>query len=267
MVQTRSGHIGYRDQLDRVRRFLDRVEGPHSSDVDFQDIMWWFFQHCWHLKDWVKHDPLARQDQKDQVKRAAEASALLLICRDICNGTKHLKLTDPSSGSGAAHSHVDMKITPGSGMPNEIDCVIDDGTGRLISGKQLARDCVGGRAMYKPACFSGGGSPRRRRRKARSKEARLRGRVTSVILRFDLTGEGSMAAGHQLSGTAQSQRHETPLCRRGVSERRPGMCPTLALLRRYSFWTFAGWSPSIAALARSKPRFSSSARIVYSTSG
>jgi hypothetical protein len=141
-VQTRSGHIGYRDQLDRVRRFLERVEGAHASDVAFQDIMWSFFQHCWHLKDWVKHDPLAHQGQKDKVKDAAHASALLLICRDMCNGTKHLKLESPRSGSGAAHSHVDMKITPGSGLPPKMDCFIDDGTGKQISGMQLARDCV-----------------------------------------------------------------------------------------------------------------------------
>ena len=141
-VQTRAGHIGYRHQLDRVRRFLARVEGGHASDVDFQDMIWSFFQHCWHLKDWVEHDPLASPTQKSAVKRAVHNSPLLLICRDMCNGTKHLKLDNPSSGTGAQHNHVDMKITPGSDHPAELDCLIDDGMGRLISGKQLARDCV-----------------------------------------------------------------------------------------------------------------------------
>src|SRR5258707_2105856 len=101
VVQTRTGHIGYRHQLDRVRRFRGYVEGPHANDVEFQDIMWSFFQHCWHLKDWVKHDPQALDAQKAAVKTAVHASALLSVCRDMCNGTKHLKLDDPSSGAGA----------------------------------------------------------------------------------------------------------------------------------------------------------------------
>ena len=42
-VQTRAGHIGYRDQLDRARRFLDRIEQPAANDVEFQDMVWAFF--------------------------------------------------------------------------------------------------------------------------------------------------------------------------------------------------------------------------------
>ena len=60
-VQARSGHVGYRDQLDRARRFLARVEGPHASDVDFQDMMWACFQNCWHIRDWVENDPLLKR--------------------------------------------------------------------------------------------------------------------------------------------------------------------------------------------------------------
>ena len=32
-VQVRAGHIGYRNQLDRMRRFLARVEGTHANDA------------------------------------------------------------------------------------------------------------------------------------------------------------------------------------------------------------------------------------------
>jgi hypothetical protein len=140
-VQTVSGNVGYRHQLDRVRRFLDRVEGPQASDVEFQDMMWAFFQNCWHLKDWVRNDPLASEVQKTAVIDKAHASALLTICRDLCNGTKHLGLDrKPSSGTGAAHHHVNITIT--SGESSTMDCVVKDGHGNLISGKQLARDCV-----------------------------------------------------------------------------------------------------------------------------
>jgi hypothetical protein len=140
-IETVAGNIGYRHQLDRVRRFLDRVEGPHASDVEFQDMMWAFFQNCWHLKDWVRNDPLASEAQKKSIIDQAHASALLGISRDLCNGTKHLKLDrKPSSGAGAAHHHVSITITPGES--SSMDCMVEDGHGNLISGKQFAHDSV-----------------------------------------------------------------------------------------------------------------------------
>ncbi len=146
-IQTKTGDVGYRDQLDRARRYLDRVLADYEglediNEVEFQDMMWSFFQHCWHVKDWLRNDPLASNSQKRAAIDLAERSGgPLLICRDLCNGTKHLKLTDPSSGAGAAHLYVDMNIVPERGR-FEIDCIIDDGHGTQISGKRLAVDCI-----------------------------------------------------------------------------------------------------------------------------
>jgi hypothetical protein len=79
--------------------------------------------------------------QKKAVIDQAQASALLGICRDLCNGTKHLGLDrKPSSGTGAAHDHVSITIIPGGS--STIDCIVQDGLGNPISGNQLARDCV-----------------------------------------------------------------------------------------------------------------------------
>jgi hypothetical protein len=58
----------------------------------------------------------------------------------MCNGTKHLRLDDPSSGAGARRSHVDTRIVPGKAA--EMDCLIEDGHGNIISGRQLMRDCI-----------------------------------------------------------------------------------------------------------------------------
>lgn len=140
VVQTRTGHIGYRHQLDRVRRFRGYLEGPHANDVEFQDFMWSFFQHCWHLKDWVQHDPLASATQKAAVQSAAYASPQLVICQDMCNGTKHLQLDRPQSGAGAQHSHIETRIVPGGSAT--MDCRLDDGHGNLISGRQLMQECI-----------------------------------------------------------------------------------------------------------------------------
>jgi hypothetical protein len=142
-VQTRTGHIGYRDQLDRARRFLERMQQPVESMeddgmtvVDFQDMVWAFFQNCWHVKDWVRSDPIVDQAKKDSVCRWAHASVALRVCQEMCNGTKHL-----GARSGASHDHIDTTIVPGG--PTIMDCLIDNGEGTLVSGNVLARQCIG----------------------------------------------------------------------------------------------------------------------------
>jgi hypothetical protein len=145
-VQTAAGMTGYRHQLDRARRFHDRVlrhfdDWDDMNDVEFQDDMWSFFQHCWHVKDWVEHDPQLSPAQVAAVLDMAYKSASLVVCQDLCCATKHLQLDHPRSGTGAGHSHVDTIIKPEQGR-FEMDCIVDDGFGNKISGKQLARDCI-----------------------------------------------------------------------------------------------------------------------------
>jgi hypothetical protein len=141
-IQTRAGHVGYRNQLDRARRFLERAERSTNedddpmTDVEFQDMMWAFFQNCWHVKDWVVNDPVMDQPKKDAVCARAHASTALLVCRDMCNGTKHL-----GARSGAAHDHIDTTIVPG--VETIMDCLIDRGDGVLVSGRALAHQCIG----------------------------------------------------------------------------------------------------------------------------
>lgn len=127
MELTSSG--GYREQLDRVRRFLDHIEGRRRNDVEFKDLMWSFFQHCWHLIDWLQHDRLASEAQKRAIRAKVHASALLAMCRELCNGSRHAALK-PTSGAGTGHPDARM------------DCLVHDGFGNLISGKKLARDCL-----------------------------------------------------------------------------------------------------------------------------
>lgn len=145
-VVVSAGQTGYRHQLDRTRRFLERIEESYEElgDMDpvvFQDNMWSFFQHCWHVKDWVRNDPIVPQATKDLVVTDAEQSRTLTICQDLCNGTKHLKLRTPQSGAGASTKHIEMTIAPEVGRL-EMDCIVDDGNGKDLSGKALARDCL-----------------------------------------------------------------------------------------------------------------------------
>ncbi len=141
-----TGATGYRHQLDRARRFLDRVQRSYDdleqiADVDFQDNMWSFFQHCWHIKDWVENDPQVPRRVMEAIIQAVYQSKTLIICQDLCNGTKHLHLKSPRAGAGARHMYVETNIAPEAGR-YEIDTIVDDGSGNAISGKQLAVDCI-----------------------------------------------------------------------------------------------------------------------------
>ena len=109
---------------------LERIEGRHRSDVEFKDIVWSFFQHCWHLIDWLQHDGVVSEAQKQAVKAKVRASALLVMCRDVCTGVRHTPLKPLAAGT--------LERRPAAGM----DCFIHDGFGNLISGKKLARDCL-----------------------------------------------------------------------------------------------------------------------------
>jgi hypothetical protein len=127
----------YRDQLDRVRRFLARMQ-READQAEFQDMAWSFFQHCWHLKDWINSDRVLVNDaQRRPINAAAHvAGSPLRLCQDLCNGTKHL-----GSRPGARQHHMAYTLFAWA-RRSEMDCIIDDGHGHLISGKQLAAECV-----------------------------------------------------------------------------------------------------------------------------
>ena len=89
--------------------------------------------------DWLRHDPEVKSPIKDAINQQVESSRVLLICHDVCNGTKHLKLTAPRAGGARYHS---TESTIEGGLVVSIDGWIDDGTGKRLSAKDLARQCV-----------------------------------------------------------------------------------------------------------------------------
>lgn len=139
-VETRSGHIGYRHQLDRARRFLERMKASNSDATESQDMFWAFFQNCWHIKDWLKRDPLASDEQKNTAIARAHESPTLRLCQELCNGTKHLLELGATTDHMAYTMHARPPGAPD--IPNEIDCIIDDGKGNQLSGRRLAEDCI-----------------------------------------------------------------------------------------------------------------------------
>ena len=86
-------------QVGRACRFLERyriasMSGPGISTPcsyeDIEDLLWAFFQNCWHVKDWLRNDPTVDEAIRLSVKAAAESDPVLQVVRALANGTKHL---------------------------------------------------------------------------------------------------------------------------------------------------------------------------------
>lgn len=86
------------EQWARVQRWVSRFGETtggrvHDRESDFyQDEAYAFFQNCYHLKDWLKHDS-ATSSLVCDVEAFISSSQNLRLCADLCNGSKHLKLT------------------------------------------------------------------------------------------------------------------------------------------------------------------------------
>jgi len=145
VVSMRSGS-GYRAQLDRSRRFLDRVQSiDPRRDVDYQDDVWAFFQNCWHLKDWLSHDHRVPYSVRKNALAAAHRSRVLKVCRDMANGTKHRKLTNrgKSVRARAVHLWTNTTIVPGGGVTT-IDCLLKFPRRKIKfrSARDVAAECM-----------------------------------------------------------------------------------------------------------------------------
>ncbi len=105
----------YRDQVDRMTRSRERLESLASAErenaskaqLDYEDAVLAFFQNAWHLKDWVRHDPTIPQPVRDAIVSQVEVTPELLICADLCNGSKHLSRTSHRIGADLSLLEVD----------------------------------------------------------------------------------------------------------------------------------------------------------------
>lgn len=131
--------IGYRDQLDRARRFLSRMQSTEPRrDVDYQDDVWAFFQNCWHIKDWIANDPIIQNEVKNRLEKTIKASSTLKVCYDLATGTKHRDVRKPQAF--AQHAHTNTTITPG--VETKLDCIFEFEGGKTQSAREVAEECM-----------------------------------------------------------------------------------------------------------------------------
>jgi hypothetical protein len=77
--------MAYAEQLGRVRRGLktlqrlsaltasENITIPSPEQDEYVDELYHYFQDCWHLKDWIKHDDAAPTALKNAVRRMERA--------------------------------------------------------------------------------------------------------------------------------------------------------------------------------------------------
>lgn len=81
-------------QWERLNRALKRIENNRNRKMEeYEDDAWFFFLHCWHLKDWIKNDDAIDRKHRHSVETDVHEIYELVICADLANRSKHLKLT------------------------------------------------------------------------------------------------------------------------------------------------------------------------------
>lgn len=125
----------YLQQVARAYRFLDRYKAARGGDIfvnpnvinDVEDSLWAFFQNCWHIKDWLRHDDNIPQPTRDAIWLAAKDSVVLQVVADLANGSKHLARDPDKEWVGAAPSTVEIfPHQAGQGITHWIG--LNDGT-------------------------------------------------------------------------------------------------------------------------------------------
>lgn len=90
---------GWQSQYRRMIRWYEKFKNTQPGDfenpnIDGQhDILYACFQNIFFLKDWLACDALiSNKVLNEYINQHLE----LQLCRDICNGTKHFNLNNPS---------------------------------------------------------------------------------------------------------------------------------------------------------------------------
>jgi hypothetical protein len=108
--------FGFRDQIERVDRLLTIINStnpyPHIGNVEFDDLLQLAIQSMWHVKDWILNDPSLTEEEKNSVSNNIHSRRCLLICSDLANGIKHMRLRNNKTGFsfiGQTGVHLDGK--------------------------------------------------------------------------------------------------------------------------------------------------------------
>jgi hypothetical protein len=134
---------GWQSQWARVLRRLDGVRavytGAPGGTDDAVDAVLSFFEAVHHLKDWLGNDPVSGIT-KAEGDSLINRSAMLRLCADLANGSKHLSLTSSRTGDKSTDiARNDVTVFAGTGTVAHRFYVQSGGTERDVLDMRLSR--------------------------------------------------------------------------------------------------------------------------------
>jgi hypothetical protein len=138
---------GWQGQFDRMERWHQRALGALSGrnpDLDdAEDFVYAFCQSAYHLRDWLRKSGAASQAELDALMQSTPA---LKLCRDVCNGSKHLTLDDTTTTEriGLMREYIPpfTKGETGGVRPRLFAFEDLSGSVQLVDISELMRECA-----------------------------------------------------------------------------------------------------------------------------
>jgi hypothetical protein len=130
---------GWRAQYDRMKRSYARATGPYASSVAYDDDLHHFMQDCWHLKDWIRHDPGAGVGKL--IEALVDGYTSLRIVADLANASKHLTRTKHDR-TGAHVTSTNVTVHLGQPRPVDVDYTVTLAHGSQRSAESLVDEAV-----------------------------------------------------------------------------------------------------------------------------
>jgi len=121
-----------------MQRSYAKVTGPYTSSVAYDDDLHHFMQDCWHLKDWIKNDPVAGIG--NSIEGQVLAYKALRIAADLANGSKHLNRHTHQEGAYVTSTNVTVHL--GQARPIEVDYVVTLSNGTTTSAEVLVHEAA-----------------------------------------------------------------------------------------------------------------------------
>jgi len=104
-----------------VKRWYKRFEEINNgrihnkSSEHYEDEVYAFFMNRYHLKDWIKNDPVAAVSVINRVEGYINNNPELSLCADISNGLKHFQLDRERSRESPEFGKKKAKLDIGKG--------------------------------------------------------------------------------------------------------------------------------------------------------
>jgi hypothetical protein len=137
------------DQQARMERWYTEFktfnDGFIHENPDYYhclDVVYAFFQNCYHLKDWLKNDKKVTIPN-EVIEEFINHNDCLRICADICNASKHFEVTSKRYDKNTKLDPTTYTIAiTEKGRINKMVYNVYTGNGGKIDAFQLATNCL-----------------------------------------------------------------------------------------------------------------------------